>query len=51
MNNKHKSEVKPQTIYLKDYQEPEYLIESVDLNFILESEYTQWSRLKITHNG
>jgi aminopeptidase N len=51
MNNKHKSEVKPQTIYLKDYQEPEYLIESVDLNFILESEYTRVvSRLKITHN-
>lgn len=45
------SENKPQTIYLKDYQEPRYLIETVDLNFILEAEYTRVvSRLTITHN-
>ena len=51
MNKKNKSEAKLQTIYLKDYQEPKYLIETVDLNFILEAEYTRVvSRLKITHN-
>ncbi|WP_428357337.1 aminopeptidase N [Methyloprofundus sp.] len=51
MNNRHTSEAKPQTIYLKDYQEPKYLIETVDLNFILEAEYTRVvSRLTITHN-
>lgn len=45
------SEVKPQTIYLKDYREPKYLIETVDLNFILEAENTRVvSRLTITHN-
>ncbi|RLA18220.1 MAG: aminopeptidase N, partial [Gammaproteobacteria bacterium] len=45
------SEVKPQTIYLKDYQAPRYLIETVDLNFILETKYTRVvSRLTITHN-
>lgn len=51
MNNKHTQEVKPQTIYLKDYQQPKYLVETVDLNFILEAEYTRVvSRLTITHN-
>lgn len=45
------SDNKPQTIYLKDYQSPRYLIETVDLNFILEAEYTRVvSRLTITHN-
>ncbi len=51
MNNKNIAEAKPQTIYLKDYQVPKYLIETVDLNFILEAEYTRVvSRLTITHN-
>jgi aminopeptidase N len=30
----------PQTIYLKDYTVPDYLIESVELNFILDEEKT-----------
>ncbi len=51
MSNHHKSETKPETIYLKDYQAPKYLIETVDLNFILEAEYTRVvSRLTVTHN-
>jgi aminopeptidase N len=29
------SELQAQTIYLKDYQAPEYLVDSIDLNFIL----------------
>jgi len=46
------TEIKPATIYLKDYQVPEYLIESVDLNFILDAEYTRVvSRLTMTHNS
>ncbi len=45
------SEISPQTIYLKDYQVPEYLIQTVDLNFILEADHTRVvSRLTITHN-
>ncbi|NOQ17075.1 MAG: aminopeptidase N [Methyloprofundus sp.] len=45
------SEISPQTIYLKNYQVPEYLIQTVDLNFILEAEHTRVvSRLTITHN-
>ena len=45
------SDIKPQTIYLKDYKVPEYLIQTVDLNFILEAEHTRVvSRLTITHN-
>ena len=45
------SEINPQTIHLKDYQVPEYLIQTVDLNFILEAEHTRVvSRLTITHN-
>ena len=31
----------PQTIYLKDYTPPEYIIRSVDLNFELDDEKTQ----------
>ncbi|TXL14830.1 aminopeptidase N [Methylococcaceae bacterium HT4] len=51
MSNTHTSEAKPETTYLKDYQVPKYLIETVDLNFILEAEYTRVvSRLTITHN-
>jgi len=46
------TEIKPETIYLKDYQVPEYVIESVDLNFILDAEYTRVvSRLTMTHNS
>lgn len=30
----------PQTIYLKDYQPPHYLIETVDLEFMLDEEWT-----------
>ena len=45
------SEISPQTIYLKNYKVPEYLIQTVDLNFILEAEHTRVvSRLTITHN-
>lgn len=44
-------EANPQTIYLKDYRVPEYLIPTIDLNFILEAENTRVvSRLTITHN-
>ena len=31
----------PQTIYLKDYTVPDYLIENVDLNFILDEQNTR----------
>ena len=34
-------EADPQTIYLKDYTPPEYLIHSVDLNFILDEQETR----------
>ncbi len=41
----------PQTIYLKDYNVPEYLIESVDLNFILDEQCTRVvSRLCLQRN-
>ncbi len=41
----------PQTIYLKDYTVPEYLIHSVDLNFILDEEKTRVvSRLTMSRN-
>jgi aminopeptidase N len=41
----------PQTIYLKDYIPPEYLIHSVDLNFELDEENTRVvSTLVITRN-
>ena len=31
----------PQTIYLKDYTVPDYLIKHVDLNFYLDEDHTQ----------
>ena len=31
----------PQTIYLKDYTVPEYLIDDVELNFVLDEEKTR----------
>jgi aminopeptidase N len=41
----------PKTIYLKDYQPPEYLVERVDLSFDLQEEYTQVeSRLELRRN-
>jgi aminopeptidase N len=41
----------PQTIYLKDYTVPEYLIDSVELNFTLDDENTQViSRLTMRRN-
>ncbi len=45
------SDIQAQTIYLKDYQVPEYLIDSIDLNFILDAEHTRVvSRLAILPN-
>ncbi len=44
-------ESNPKTIYLKDYAAPEYLIETVDLNFTLDEEHTRViSRLTLTRN-
>lgn len=44
-------EANPQTIYLKDYTPPEYLIRSVHLNFVLDEEDTRVaSRLTIIRN-
>ena len=41
----------PQTIYLKDYTVPEYLIDHVDLNFILDEENTRVvSKLTLQRN-
>ena len=41
----------PQTIYLKDYTVPEYLIETVELNFILDQEKTRVvSKLTLLRN-
>ena len=41
----------PQTIYLKDYAVPDYLIHSVDLNFTLDEENTRViSRLVLSRN-
>lgn len=41
----------PQTIYLKDYTVPDYLIHSVDLNFTLDEECTRViSRLTLSRN-
>ena len=41
----------PQTIYLKDYAVPDYLIHSVDLNFTLDEENTRViSRLTLSRN-
>jgi aminopeptidase N len=45
------TDTKPQTIYLKDYLVPEYLIQTVDLNFILDAEHTRVvSRLTLNSN-
>ena len=45
------SDLQAETIYLKDYQVPEYLIDSVDLNFILEAQKTRVvSRMVIVRN-
>jgi aminopeptidase N len=42
----------PQTIYLKDYAVPDYLIESVELNFILDEDETRVvSKLTIQKNS
>ena len=44
-------EANPQTIYLKDYTVPDFLISSVDLNFNLTEENTRViSRLTLTRN-
>jgi aminopeptidase N len=41
----------PQTIYLKDYQVPDYLIHTVDLNFTLDEQQTRViSRLSLVRN-
>lgn len=41
----------PETIYLKDYQVPNYLIDEIDLNFDLREEFTiVRSHLRIRHN-
>ena len=40
------------TIYLKEYQEPDFLIARVDLDFVLAPDNTRvTSRLKVTRNG
>ena len=44
-------EATPQTVYLKDYTPPDYLIDSVDLNFALDKEKTRViSRLTMRRN-
>ncbi|WP_367026149.1 aminopeptidase N [Methylococcus sp. ANG] len=41
----------PKTIYLKDYQPPEYLVDAIDLFFELDPQSTRvTSRLKLRHN-
>jgi aminopeptidase N len=41
----------PKTIYLKDYQPPEYLVERIDLSFDLQEQYTEVeSRLELHRN-
>ncbi len=41
----------PQTIYLKDYRVPDYLIENVELNFILDEQQTRViSKLTVQKN-
>jgi aminopeptidase N len=45
-------EATPQTVYLKDYKPPEYLIDSVDLNFVLDEETTRViSKLTMRRNS
>ncbi|MDF9391490.1 MULTISPECIES: aminopeptidase N [Methylococcus] len=44
-------EATPKTIYLKDYQPPEYLVDAIDLFFELDPQATRvTSRLKLRHN-
>jgi aminopeptidase N len=44
-------EASPKTIYLKDYQPPEYLVDAVDLFFELDPHSTRvTSRLKLRHD-
>ncbi|MEW6037190.1 MAG: aminopeptidase N [Pseudomonadota bacterium] len=44
-------EATPKTIYLKDYQPPEYLVDAIDLFFELDPKSTRvTSRLKLRHN-
>ena len=44
-------EASPKTIYLKDYQPPEYLVDAVDLFFELDPQSTRvTSRLKLRHD-
>jgi aminopeptidase N len=46
------SDVNPQTIYLKDYTVPDFLIRSVDLSFTLAEENTRvLSRLTLRRNS
>ena len=46
------NETKPSVIYLKDYQVPEYLVQSVDLEFDLNENATLVkSRLKVIKNN
>ncbi|WP_411727876.1 aminopeptidase N [Methyloglobulus sp.] len=41
----------PQTVYLKDYKVPDYLIHTVDLNFMLDEQQTKViSRLSLVRN-
>ncbi len=41
----------PQTVYLKDYQAPDYLIDTVNLHFTLDEQYTKVvSRLSLIRN-
>jgi len=45
------SDLQAETIYLKDYQVPDYLVDSVDLNFILDADKTRVvSRLVLVRN-
>ncbi len=44
--------IQPQTTYLKDYRQPDYLINSVHLHFDLEEKFTKVkSRLTLKRNG
>ncbi|QJD29272.1 aminopeptidase N [Methylococcus geothermalis] len=44
-------EATPKTVYLKDYQPPEFLVDAIDLFFELDAEATRvTSRLKLRHN-
>ena len=48
---KSKTANEPQTVYLKDYREPSYLIDAIDLNVELHDDYAMVnSRLTVRHN-